>query len=172
MTSAIPIDLRLGATSDFEPNYVPRQHTMIDEEPYDGTHTILFGYLLWLVGFTGAHRFYYGRVATGVLWFFTLGLLGIGWLVDILLIPQMDRDARHQFAPGTIDYNAAWLLLIFLGPAGLHRFLQGKFVTGLLYLLTFGLGGVGVIYDVLTLNDQIHDVNYRQFETRQSLSEN
>jgi TM2 domain-containing membrane protein YozV len=137
---------------------------MPEHEPYDGTHSLVFGYLLWLVGFTGAHRFYYGKVASGILWFFTLGLLGIGWLVDIVLIPDMDRDARQQFAPGSIDYNAAWLLLIFLGPLGLHRFLQGKYGTGLVYLLTCGLLGTGVVYDVLTLNDQIHARNFAAYQ--------
>ena len=34
------------------------------------THSKVIGYLLWLVGFTGAHRFYYGKQLTGVLWFF------------------------------------------------------------------------------------------------------
>lgn len=125
----------------------------------DATHHVVIGYLFWLIGFTGAHRFYYGRVATGILWFFTLGLLGIGWLIDVLLVPVMDRESKGQFAPGPVDYNAAWLLLVFLGPLGLHRFLQRKFGTGLLYLLTFGLFGIGIVYDVLTLNDQIHEVN-------------
>ncbi len=38
---------------------------------------------------------------------------------------------------------------------GLHRFYQGKWLTGILYLLTFGLLGLGVLYDFWTLNDQI-----------------
>jgi TM2 domain-containing membrane protein YozV len=42
------------------------------------SHNIPMGYILWNFGFTGAHRFYYGRPVTGTIWFFTLGLLGIG----------------------------------------------------------------------------------------------
>ena len=49
------------------------------------THSKLIGYLLWIFGFTGAHRFYYGRPVTGTIWFFTLGLLGVGWLIDLFL---------------------------------------------------------------------------------------
>jgi formate-dependent nitrite reductase membrane component NrfD len=30
---------------------------------------------------------------TGTIWFFTLGLLGIGWIIDLFLIPSMDRQA-------------------------------------------------------------------------------
>jgi TM2 domain-containing membrane protein YozV len=42
------------------------------------THRNSIGYTLWIFGFTGSHRFYYGKPVTGTIWFFTLGLLGIG----------------------------------------------------------------------------------------------
>ena len=126
------------------------------------SHSLVFGYLLWLVGFTGAHCFYYGKPLTGILWFFTGGLLGIGWLIDVFLIPGMDREAGYRFRPGSCDYSVAWVLLVFLGWLGLHRFYQGKIFTGILYVLTFGLFGIGVVYDVLTLNEQIDDLHYRQ----------
>ncbi len=123
------------------------------------THSKAVGYLLWVIGFTGAHRFYYGKPLTGILWFFTFGLLGIGWLVDAFLIPGMDREADYRFRPGMIDYNLAWVLLVFVGLFGIHRFYQGKIITGLIYLLTGGLFGIGVVYDVLTLNQQVDELN-------------
>ncbi|MED5526869.1 NINE protein [Gallaecimonas pentaromativorans] len=119
------------------------------------THSKLFGYLLWLFGFTGSHRFYYGKPITGTIWFFTLGLFFVGWIIDLFLIPAMDREADQRFTPGPIDYNIAWLLLTFLGVFGIHRFYQGKIITGLIYLLTGGLFLVGVLYDFWTLNEQI-----------------
>jgi TM2 domain-containing membrane protein YozV len=118
-------------------------------------HSKVIGYLLWLFGFLGAHRFYYGKPVTGTIWFFTLGLLGIGWLIDLFLIPGMDRDADLRFRSGAIDYNIAWLLLTFLGIFGVHRMYQGKWLTGILYLLTGGLFLVGVLYDFWTMNEQI-----------------
>ena len=36
------------------------------------THSKVIGYLLWIFGFLGAHRFYYGKPVTGTIWFFTL----------------------------------------------------------------------------------------------------
>jgi hypothetical protein len=36
---------------------------------------------------------------------------------------------------------------------------MGKFFTGILYLLTVGLLGIGVLYDFLTLNEQLSEVN-------------
>jgi len=117
------------------------------------------GYLLWIFGFIGAHRFYYGKQVTGVIWFFTLGLFFIGWIIDLFLIPSMERGADRRFVAGPINYNLTWILLTFLGPLGIHRFYMGKIFTGILYLCTGGLLLVGVLYDFLTLNEQLSDIN-------------
>jgi TM2 domain-containing membrane protein YozV len=123
------------------------------------THSKTIGYILWLFGFTGSHRFYYGKPVTGTLWFFTLGLLGIGWLIDVFLIPGMDREADLRFRAGRVNYTVAWVLLTFLGFFGVHRFYMGKWVTGIIYLCTAGLLGIGYLYDFWTLNEQITVVN-------------
>ncbi|RYD47194.1 MAG: TM2 domain-containing protein [Verrucomicrobiaceae bacterium] len=125
------------------------------------THSKAIGYLLWIIGFTGAHRFYYGKPVTGTIWFLTAGLLGVGWLIDLFLIPGMDRGADARFATGRYDYSVAWLLQTFLGTFGIHRFYMGKIGTGILWLLTLGLLGVGWLYDFCTLNDQVDELNRR-----------
>ena len=125
----------------------------------DNTHSVFIGYLLWIFGFTGSHRFYFGKPISGTVWFFTLGLLGIGWIIDVFLIPSMNRDAALRFAAGRVDFNLAWILLTFLGLFGLHRMYIGKWFTGILYLLTAGLFGIGYLYDFWTLNDQITLIN-------------
>ena len=124
-----------------------------------GTHSITIGYILWIFGFTGSHRFYYGKPISGSIWFLTLGLLGIGWLIDVFLIPGMDRQADLRFERGIVDYNLAWVLLTFLGLLGIHRIYMGKVFTGLLYMLTGGLFGLGYLYDYWTLNEQIVELN-------------
>lgn len=123
------------------------------------THSILVGYLLWILGFLGAHRFYYGKQISGTIYFFTLGLLFIGWIIDLFLIPGMNREADIRYHEGQIDYSLAWLLLAFLGLFGIHRMYMGKWITGLIYLCTGGLVGVGYLYDLWTLNDQISLMN-------------
>jgi len=127
--------------------------------PNNDTHLKTVGYILWIFGFTGSHRFYYGKPITGTVWFFTLGLLGIGWLIDLFLIPGMDREADRKFSAGHIDYSLAWGLLTFLGLLGIHRMYLGKWFTGILFLLTAGLFGFGYLYDLWTLNNQITMIN-------------
>ncbi|MCI5208624.1 MAG: NINE protein [Candidatus Electrothrix sp. ATG2] len=107
----------------------------------------------------GMHRFYYGKPISGTVYFFTLGLVGIGWIIDLFLIPGMDREADLRFAPGPKDYNIAWILLVFLGAFGIHRMYMGKWLTGILYLLTVGLCGIGVLYDLWTMNEQLTQIN-------------
>jgi len=127
----------------------------------DDTHNLGIGYLLWIFGFMGAHRFYYGRPVSGTIWFFTLGLLGIGWLIDLVLMPSLDRSAELRYDSGPVSYNVTWILLTFVGVFGIHRIYMGKYLTGLLYFLTGGLFLVGILYDYWTLNDQVAAANTR-----------
>ena len=126
------------------------------------THSLFVGYILWIVGFLGAHRFYFGRPVSGTIYLFTFGLLGIGWIIDLFLMPSLERSADRRYQEGEVHYTAAWILLTFLGFLGLHRFYMGKIGTGILYLLTFGLFFIGIIYDWWTLNEQISAENHER----------
>jgi TM2 domain-containing membrane protein YozV len=128
---------------------------MIDRD----SHSMAVGYVLWIFGFMGAHRFYYGRPVSGTVYFFTLGLLFIGWIVDLFLIPSMDASADRRYRSGATSYTVAWVLLTFFGVFGGHRFYMGKWFTGLLYLFTCGLLLLGCLYDYWTLNEQIDEQN-------------
>ncbi len=123
------------------------------------THSKVIGYVLWIFGFMGAHRFYYGRPVTGTLYFFTLGLLFVGWIVDLFLIPGMDRAANRHYVAGNKNYNVTWILMTFLGIFGIHRLYLGKWLTALLWFFTGGLFLIGYLYDYWTLNEQIDDAN-------------
>ena len=123
------------------------------------THSLLVGYILWIFGFLGAHRFYFGRPVSGTIYLFTLGLFFIGWIVDLFLMPSLERSADRRYIEGDVNYTAAWVLLTFLGIFGIHRFYQGKILTGILYLFSGGLCFIGVIYDYWTLNEQVSAQN-------------
>ncbi len=128
------------------------------------THSLAVGYILWIFGFLGAHRFYYGKPVSGTIYFFTLGLFFIGWIVDLFLMPKLEAEADAVFTSGDINYTIAWILLTFLGFFGIHRFYMGKWGTGLIYLFTCGFFLIGVIYDYWTLNDQISQENTRDYD--------
>ena len=49
----------------------------------------------------------------------------------------------------------------FIGFAGLHRLYHGKIGSGILYLLTWGLFGIGTVYDLVTLPEQVRDAKIR-----------
>jgi TM2 domain-containing membrane protein YozV len=60
-------------------------------------------YILWLVclfGFFGIHRMYLGRWITGIVWLLTFGLLLIGQIIDLFLIPGMVERANRQAGRG------------------------------------------------------------------------
>ncbi len=128
-------------------------------KPADSTHSIPLGYILWVFGFTGSHRFYYGKTVTGIIWFLTFGLLGIGWIVDAFLIPNMERESNRKYTNGNYDYSIAWILLTFLGVFGVHRFYLGKWVTGIIWLCTGGFFFIGYLYDFLNLNEMVSERN-------------
>jgi len=58
----------------------------------------------------------------------------------------------------------AYLLFIFSGwgVLGLHRHYLGKHATGILWLLTGGLGTIGLWYDFFTLPSQVREANIRK----------
>jgi TM2 domain-containing membrane protein YozV len=60
------------------------------------THSKTVGYLLWIFGFTGAHRFYLGKIGTGLLWLVTGGLFGIGWIYDFWTLNEQVSE-RNRF---------------------------------------------------------------------------
>lgn len=124
------------------------------------THSTLLGYLLWFpLGLLGLHRFYFGKRASGALYFFTAGLAGIGWLADLFLIPRMRAEVARRYQVGRYSYTVGWLLLVLLGVLGAHRFYVRRWASGTAYLLTAGFCGIGVLYDIVTFNDVLSEVN-------------
>lgn len=71
--------------------------------------------------------------------------------------------------------GTAYLLLIFLGVIGAHKFYLGKTGMGILYLCTLGLGGLGIFIDLFTLGNQVdmynalHGRNQQQQQQSQNI---
>jgi TM2 domain-containing membrane protein YozV len=64
-------------------------------------YSVGIAYLLWLVsgfGALGFHRFYLGKIPTGLLWMFTGGLAMVGSIYDFLTLPGQVREANIRNA--------------------------------------------------------------------------
>jgi TM2 domain-containing membrane protein YozV len=67
----------------------------------NATHSALVGYIIWIFGFLGAHRFYMGKWVTGIVYLFTGGLVGIGLLYDLwTLNGQVSEINRREMLVG------------------------------------------------------------------------
>ena len=60
--------------------------TNVQQAPVSPKSRLVAFLLAFLVGPLGIHRFYVGKVGTGILWLLTIGLFGIGALIDWIMI--------------------------------------------------------------------------------------
>jgi TM2 domain-containing membrane protein YozV len=57
----------------------------------------LAAYLLWFfLGFLSLHRFYLGKIGTGILYLITGQLFGIGWIVDLFILGGMVDNYNNK----------------------------------------------------------------------------
>ena len=75
-------------------------------------YSVGLAYFLWLIsgcGWLGFHRFYLGKVGTGLLWMFTAGLIGFGSLYDLVTLPNQvrERNILRAIREGQIHGNVS-----------------------------------------------------------------
>jgi TM2 domain-containing membrane protein YozV len=144
----------------------PGQQPQWQQPPYPGpmmglgaqkswTTTVLLCHFL---GVFGVHRFYTGRVVSGIFQLLTFGGFGIWTLIDLIMIitgdfkDQYGRPLNH---PPVMGGNRSWtttaFLCIFLGSLGIHRFYTGHIVSGIFQLLTGGGFGIWTLIDLIMI---------------------
>ncbi|MFE3270018.1 MMPL family transporter [Streptomyces sp. NPDC059215] len=71
--------------------------------------SVLAAYVWWLfLGLFGIHHFYLDRKNRGLLYLFTLGICGLGWLVDGVTLPRQIQSANARLAPRDVETSAEW----------------------------------------------------------------
>lgn len=64
-------------------NYIAEPQNTVSQKNWSATLIMAI-----FMGFLGIHRFYTGKIATGVLYLLTCGCFFVGWIVDIILIME------------------------------------------------------------------------------------
>ncbi|ESO98302.1 hypothetical protein LOTGIDRAFT_159102 [Lottia gigantea] len=141
-----------------------------NEKPFGETertkHTpVAYCFALSPVGLFGAHYYYLNQPWWGILYTFTTGLFGWGWIVDwfrcYFLVERARLIKTKQIHPNTKFLDDIALLWFPFGIFGLHHFYLGRHGWGLLYFSTLGLLGIGWFVDLFRLNSFINDHNMR-----------
>ncbi|KAH9504066.1 hypothetical protein Btru_067666 [Bulinus truncatus] len=117
--------------------------------------SVLEAYLLAVspLGVLGAHHFYLGRYYWGIVYFFTLGLMGCGYLVDWFRVPFLVKEANEKLT--SLDplvkekktLSDAYTLWFPFGFLGFHHYYLGNYAWGAVYTFSAGLFGIGWLVD-------------------------
>jgi TM2 domain-containing membrane protein YozV len=120
--------------------------------------------LCFFLGFFGIHRFYLGKIGTGILMLLTFGGLGLWQMIDLFLLSFGEMtDGQGRRVPGSERKGLCMLLCYFLGVFGVHRFYLNKVGTGVAQLLTFGGLGIWWFVDLILLCcDELRDKDGRR----------
>lgn len=70
-----------------------------------------------------------------------------------IVINNSNQNQNINTMPGVrvVKKWVAFLLCLFLGFIGAHKFYEGRIGMGILYLLTFGLFGIGWVIDIIAI---------------------
>ena len=70
------------SNSDFTP---PAGFSEIAKQDSSESNKTILPVVLFLILLPTVHRFYVGKIGTGLLFFFTVGGLGIWWIYDVII---------------------------------------------------------------------------------------
>src|ERR1035437_5911944 len=85
-----------------------REILILRDEVEDRKKSVASTWILWFfLGIFGAHRFYLGRIGTGIGMLLTLGGLWIWWIVDAFLMSGMLKTNRRKVEKDVLDEIAA-----------------------------------------------------------------
>ncbi|CAL1546237.1 unnamed protein product [Lymnaea stagnalis] len=126
------------------------------------------------LGILGAHHYYLNRPIWGIVYTFTLGLMGLGWIFDWIrmtwLVSRANQVIKGRRADDTRTVDDAYILWLTFGLIGFHHFYLGRPLWGLLYFFTLGLLGMGSLIDMCRIPFLVKQVNKENEEKRRILT--
>ncbi|XP_041470854.1 uncharacterized protein LOC121420333 [Lytechinus variegatus] len=125
--------------------------------------------LAFPLGFLGLHHFYMRRWMFGVIYFLTLGCMGVGFLVDLCRMPYLFYRNKEELKNNHKKFHVddAYLMWFPLGILGMHHFYLHRWGWGFAYFFTFGLLGIGWLIDICRIPRLVRFANERR--SRESL---
>lgn len=103
-----------SATIVGNPNVRITFQTPIKEKSILETYILAFA-----LGLFGAHHFYLGRTGFGIVYFFTFGLLGVGYVVDLFRVPCLVADTNRKLRePATREERSLFDAYLLWFPCG------------------------------------------------------
>lgn len=112
------------------------------------------------LGLFGAHHYYMQRYHFGALYTCTLGIFGVGYIVDWFRFPILLKRFKSDDELLEKRYlDDAYLLWFPLGLLGLHHFYLKRPTWGILYLFSLGFLGVGWLIDLFRMRKLVENFN-------------
>lgn len=85
-----------------------RELLILRQEIEDRQKSAATVWILWiLLGWAGGHRFYLGRIGTGIAMLLTLGGIGFWWIIDAFLNNSMLKTDRRKVEKDVLEEIAA-----------------------------------------------------------------
>lgn len=98
-----------GADLRNNASHVANQAIYNTNSEYSSKSWLVTLLLLIFLGGLGIHRFYVGKIGTGILWLFTAGLFGIGCIIDLIMVVTMNftdsEDKKIDFKHDSVLNN-------------------------------------------------------------------
>ena len=115
-------------------------------------------YILGLppLGIFGAYHYYLGNVKLGLIYTFTFGLFGIGWVVDLFRMPTLVKKA------GMEKRSVGTAYIMSMPPFGLfgaYHYYLGNYALGIVYTFTLGIFSIGWIVDLFRMKQLVKAAN-------------
>lgn len=137
----------------FRMKYLVKDHNSQTKEK-----SLCTAYILSLppLGIFGAYHYYLGNWKLGLIYTFTVGTFGIGWIVDLFRMPKLVKKAGlDQRSVGT----AYIMSMPPFGLFGAHQYYLGNYFLGVLYTCTLGIFTIGWIVDLFRMKNLVRAAN-------------